>query len=173
MTKIINLFGAPGAGKSTLASGLLYHLKLKGLKVEISSEWIKEKLFEGTGYPFKDQLYTFAKQHKRIKQLYGKVDYIINDSPIFQSIIYQIDEPPIFTETVLAYFNQYENMNFFLERTHKYQNSGRHQTEEEAKEVGNNIEKALNDYKVEYIKIPTNQALEQILKVLESTWEKK
>ena len=35
--------------------------------------------------------------------------------------------------------NQYDNLNFFLERTHEYQASGRHQTEEQAALVGDLI----------------------------------
>ena len=31
MTKVINLYGAPGSGKSTIAAGLFYHIKMAGL----------------------------------------------------------------------------------------------------------------------------------------------
>ena len=61
MTKVINLFGGPGAGKSTIAAGLFYNMKIAGYNVERADEWIKDKVYEGTKYPFKDQLYTFAK----------------------------------------------------------------------------------------------------------------
>ena len=120
MTKIINLFGAPGSGKSTLASGLFYEMKLKGLNVELASEWIKSKLFEGTNYPFKDQLYTFAKQNKKLREMLGKVDYIICDSPIVQGLVYDTQEPEIFTQTVLTYFNTYDNINFLLKRSYSF-----------------------------------------------------
>ena len=33
MTKIINLYGAPGSGKSTISSGLFYHMKMVELNV--------------------------------------------------------------------------------------------------------------------------------------------
>ena len=46
MTKIINLYGAPGSGKSTIASGLFFHMKMAGLNVELASEYIKSKVFE-------------------------------------------------------------------------------------------------------------------------------
>ena len=61
MTKVINLFGGPGAGKSTIAAGLFYNMKIAGYNVERADEWIKDKVYEGTKYPFKDQLYTFFK----------------------------------------------------------------------------------------------------------------
>ena len=40
MTKVINLFGGPGAGKSTIASGLFYHMKIAGYNVEMTGEWV-------------------------------------------------------------------------------------------------------------------------------------
>ena len=114
MTIVINLFGAPGSGKSTLSAGLFYQMKMKKLKVEWSQEWIKDKVFEETPYPFKDQLYTFAKQNKKIRQMIGKADYVICDSPLVQGLIYADNEPKIFKDLVLEYFNSYENVNFFF-----------------------------------------------------------
>ena len=77
MTKIINLYGAPGSGKSTIASGLFFHMKMAGLNVELATEYAKSKLFEENTYVFKDQLYCFSKQHKKLREMNGKVDYII------------------------------------------------------------------------------------------------
>lgn len=42
MTKVINLIGAPGAGKSTIASQLFSLMKWQGLDVELVSEYAKE-----------------------------------------------------------------------------------------------------------------------------------
>lgn len=53
MTKIINLFGGPGVGKSTIASGLFYYMKIAGYNVEAPQEWCKQKVYEGTKYPLK------------------------------------------------------------------------------------------------------------------------
>lgn len=168
MTTVINLFGAPGSGKSTVASGLFYHLKLAGMKVEWADEYVKAKLFEEAPYPFKDQLYTFAKQNKKIRQLCGKVDYVVCDSPLLLSLIYQKDEPKIFNQTVLEYFNQYDNINFLLKRTHKYHNEGRFQNEQESDKIANEIEKKLIELEVEYTLIPTNKAMDSILKVFDN-----
>ena len=66
MTKVINLFGGPGVGKSTIAAGLFYNMKIAGYNVEAPQEWCKQKVYEGTKYPFKDQLYTYACQNKLI-----------------------------------------------------------------------------------------------------------
>lgn len=166
MTKVINIFGAPGSGKSTLAFGLMYKLKMQGVECELCHEWIKMKLYEGTSYPFHDQLYTYAKQNKLLNQVNGKVDYIITDSPSVQCVAYNEKEPMVYDEMALAYFNQYDNLNFFLERTHEYQPSGRNQTEEQAKAVGDRIKNMLDDLKIEYTILPANIALERILDII-------
>ena len=166
MTKVINIFGAPGSGKSTLCFGLMYNLKLKGIEAEMSHEWIKEKLYEKNPYPFQDQLYTYAKQNKKLNQLNGKVDYIITDSPSVQCVAYNLKEPEVYNKMALDYFNQYDNLNFFIERTHPYQPSGRNQTEDEAKKVGDLILNMLNDLKIEYQVLPANTALDTILEII-------
>ena len=166
MTKIINIFGAPGSGKSTLAFGLMYYLKMKGVDCELSHEWIKMKVYEGSPYPFHDQLYTYAKQNKQLRQLNGKVDYIITDSPSVQCVAYVETEPKIYPQMALDYFNQYDNLNFFLTRTHKYQPSGRNQTEEQAAQVGDMILGMLNDLKIPYTILPANEALQRILEII-------
>lgn len=166
MTKVINIFGAPGAGKSTLAFGLAYKLKLKGCEVDIAHEYIKEKLYEGTPYPFHDQLYTYAQQNKKLNQLNGKVKYIITDSPSVQCVAYNEHEPAVFDQMALDYFNQYDNLNFYIERTHEYQPSGRNQTEEQAEKVGNRIREMLNDLEIPYWILPANEALGEILKII-------
>lgn len=166
MTKVINIFGAPGSGKSTLAFGLMYHLKMKGIECELCHEWIKMKLYEGTTYPFHDQLYTYAKQNKLLNQVNTKVDYIVTDSPSVQCIAYDEKEPKVFKQMALDYFNQYDNLNIFLERTHKYQPSGRNQTEEQAAVVGDKIKNMLDELGICYKTLYANTALENILEIL-------
>jgi RecA/RadA recombinase len=166
LTKVINIFGAPGSGKSTLAFGLAYNLKLKGKEVDLAHEWIKEKLYEGSSYPFHDQLYTYAKQNKKLNQLNGKVDYIVTDSPSVQCVAYVETEPEIYPQMALDYFNRYDNLNFFIERTHPYQPSGRNQTEEQARVVGDMIRNMLNELDIAYTVLPANTALEEILKII-------
>lgn len=173
MTKVINIFGAPGSGKSTLAFGLMYKLKMLGIECELCHEWIKMKLYEGTAYPFHDQLYTYAKQNKLLNQVNGKVDFIVTDSPSVQCVAYVEKEPDIYRQMALDYFNQYDNMNIFLERTHEYQPSGRNQTEEQAKVVGDNIKKMLDDLNISYIVLPANKALDVILEMIGVTCVKK
>lgn len=40
---VINLFGGPGAGKSTTRAGLFHLMKLHGMNCEEFLEWVKQK----------------------------------------------------------------------------------------------------------------------------------
>lgn len=165
MTKVINLFGSCGSGKSTLASGLFYEMKIRGFNVEWANEWIKDKVFEGCEYAFHDQLYTFAKQNKKINQMIGKVDYIICDSPLLQGIIYNPDGPKILMDTILEYFNTYDNMNFFIKRRHEYVQDGRVHSEAESDKVAKKITAMLKKYNVPYTELQSNDSIDRILEV--------
>lgn len=166
MTKIINLFGGPGVGKSTIAAGLFYYMKIAGYSVEQPQEWCKQKVYEGTKYPFKDQLYTYACQNKLIKQLIGKVDYVISDSPLFLSVIYQSEETPLFSDFATENFNRYDNVNFLIRRRHLYQPTGRLHTEKQSCEISTLLEEKLNEYNIDYVPLNSGDAVEAILNIL-------
>ena len=169
MTKIINLYGAPGSGKSTIATGLFYHMKMAGLNVELSPEYVKPKLFEENSYVFKDQLYCFAKQNKKLREMVGKVDFIITDSPLLMSLVYNQNEVPLFNDLVLEYYNTYDNMNFLLKRNHTYHKEGRIQTEQESDVVGDELEEYLKKYNIEYKTLPSSESMYNILQILYSS----
>jgi thymidylate kinase len=166
MTTIINLYGAPGSGKSTIASGLFFHMKMAGFNVEFSNEYAKSKLFEGNEYIFRDQLYCFAKQQKKLRELDGKVDFVITDSPLLMSLIYNQTEVALFNDMVVQYYNNYNNMNFLLKRNHAYHTEGRKQTEQESDEVGEQLEEYLKKYNIQYKTLPSNESMYNILNIL-------
>lgn len=136
---VVNLFGGPGSGKSTTRAGLFYLMKLAGFKVEEAPEWIKHKVYEEDPYPFKDQLYTLAKQNKQVRELEGKVDWCITDSPILLSLIYGGEKTKTFEALVHETYDSYDNINIFIKRVKPYEGYGRHQTEEEARKKDEEI----------------------------------
>jgi hypothetical protein len=133
MTQVINLFAGAGAGKSTTAAGLFFELKTRDIRCELVTEYAKDMTYEKRNNILSDQLYILAKQNRRISRLIGIVDYVITDSPLIIGLAYT---PKGYYDTfyplVLEVFNFYDNLNFFIERTKKYQSYGRNQTEEEA-----------------------------------------
>lgn len=135
---IVNLLGAPGAGKSTGAAYIFSQLKLRGVNAELVTEYAKDKVWEDARAPLENQVYMFAKQWFRITRCEDKVDVIVTDSPLILNLYYgKIDERlgKEFDALVLKIFNQYENLNYFIDRATAYQQAGRLQTEKEADEI--------------------------------------
>jgi RecA/RadA recombinase len=152
MTKIINLIGAPGAGKSTMALDLVSNLSKRGINVELVTEYAKDLVWSERIKELQDQDYVFAKQHKRISRLQGKVDFIVTDSPILLSAMYpdfvgcNFDKETLdsFQRFVLDCNNQYDNEYYFVNRTIPYHPVGRVQTEEESDAIALKIKRWIN-----------------------------
>lgn len=130
---VINLFAGPGAGKSTIAAEIFALLKWAGVKVELVREFAKEELWAGHEKSFQNQLYISGVQSQRQSELRDQVDVIVTDSPIILGCLYGASLE--LSQELLRGFNSYDNLNIFLKRTKPYESSGRHQTEEEAKEI--------------------------------------
>ena len=123
---VINFFGGPGSGKSTVSAGLFYAMKINGHSVEQTQEFAKEILWEERWKLFPEQDYLLAEQNRRLKRLVGKVEYAISDSPLAMGIAYvSKDFSESFKTFCLDQFNSYENVNIFLHRTFKYEPLGR------------------------------------------------
>lgn len=153
-TLIVNLFGGPGTGKSTTAAGIFHKLKLSGVNCEMALEYAKDRVWEGSGHILDNQLYVFGKQFHRIWRLLGKVDVIITDSPLLNSILYYQDENPHFPAMVAFEHSRLNNFNVLLQRVKPYNPSGRLQTEEGAKEKDEQIRAILDNVGEEYFTTP-------------------
>ena len=146
--KVINIFGGPGIGKSTTASGLFYMMKKNRLKCEYVTEYAKDLVWEKRfNILAEDPLSLLAEQHRRIDRLKGNVDYVVTDSPILLSAIYanhyqegkkDLGENGLihFNKLTAELFNKFDNYNYFLVHTQKigYQGEGRLQNSIEALE---------------------------------------
>jgi GTPase SAR1 family protein len=162
-TKIINLFGGPGVGKSTTAAKIYHDLQMNGYECDLPYEFPKQVAWEDNRSQITDQLFIFAGQHRNILRSYGKVDYIILDSPIILSLVYKnlYNEgfPSIlygndFDRMALGMFNYYDNINFNIERNKMgYITEGRFQTYDESVSVDNKITKLLVDNNIDFIPI--------------------
>lgn len=151
-TIIVNLFGAPGAGKSTGAAYIFSKIKMAGVNAELVTEFAKDKVWEESKEVFNNQIYIFGKQSFKISRVMNKVDVIITDSPIILSSFYNSDEmiQEELDALVMKTFNSYNNMNYFIERVKPYQEKGRFQTEEESDQIADEVSTLLDEKEVDY-----------------------
>ena len=142
MTKVINLFGGSGIGKSTVAALLFAHMKMKGLHVELVREYVKLWAWGGRKIRKEDQIYLLGKQSAYESMLYGKVDYIVTDSPVLLAGVYAEWHNGKDGEYVTAAANSFveqaqrvsgvEVRNYMLTRSRPFDTRGRWEGEEEA-----------------------------------------
>lgn len=156
--KVVNFFGGPCTGKSTIAAGVFYHMKCKGYEVELVTEYAKDMVYEKRANIMDDQIYIFAKQYRRVSRLRGQVDYVIVDSPILLSCAYTAEGyykslEPLVVET----FNSFDNVNFVLQRPpiedEGYNPENRVQTHDQALDKDRLIHDLLHKYNQSYTDI--------------------
>ena len=63
---VINLYGGPCCGKSTVSAGLFYELKCLGVECELTGEYAKDKTWEHNITALGCQEYVFGKQSYRM-----------------------------------------------------------------------------------------------------------
>lgn len=148
-TLVVNMFGGPGTGKSTMAMHVAALLKWRGLNIELVSEYAKDKVWEESLKVLDNQVYIFGKQHHRLNRLNGQVQAIITDAPLLLSLVYGSDQPEL-CELVLAENAKRPNLNIFLERLKAYNPSGRTQDEAGARELDAKIRTMLETTGTEY-----------------------
>lgn len=173
-TLVVNLLGAPGSGKSTIAASIFSKLKFQNLNVELVSEYAKELVWEERHETFKNELYLFAKQHHRMFRLNGKVDVIVTDRPLILSTFYNEmygDKSDAFKNIVEHEVNKFQNLNIFLDRVKPYNTAGRNQTEEESKEFAIAMKKSFSPILHASVNGDSNAAniiISNIIKILEN-----
>ena len=178
MSKIINIFGGPGIGKSSIAAGITYKLKKNHISCDKPYEFPKLLAWDDNHSAIQDQLYVLANQHRGIVKSYGKVDYIVLDSPILLSLTYRnyykgTEYPSSlygesFDKMVLDTFNQYDNINIVLDRADGVNNNDeRYQNLEESKELDIVIENSLIENNIPFHKIKVNDdTVDDIMKLV-------
>lgn len=166
-TTIINLYGGPGAGKSTAAAYLYYLLKCQGESVELVREYVKNWAWDNRAFNVYDELYFLGKQVRHESMLFGKVNYIVTDAPVLMTAYYaSIYCSAGFAQGVeqaaLAFYKQakddgHNHVHVYLNRNLPYKAEGRYQTEDQAIQVDEGVKKMLIRLDVSIIYSPTGQ----------------
>jgi len=178
MSKLINLFGGPGIGKSSIAAGITYKLKKKHISCNNPYEFPKKLAWDNNIPAISDQLYVFANQHRGIAESYGKVDYIVIDSPILFSTIYHryyTNGYPAqfygdsFHNMVIDLHKKYDSINILLERTGEqtHNEQERFQKLEQSIEIDRLCKSVLDTTKCFYYTVKVNDdSVKNIMKII-------
>lgn len=147
-TKVINLFGGPGSGKSTTAAALFAALKRQGIITELVTEFAKDLTWERMYDQRSDQMWVTANQNHRLRRLMGQVEYVVTDSPLLLGIFYVNEETqekvPSLRSTIEEMYYTYDNLPFILNRVKPYVAHGRDQTHAQAVEIDRRVREYLN-----------------------------
>ena len=133
------------------------------MDVELTFEFPKIVAWEENFSAIKDQFYITANQHRNISRLYGKVDYIIVDSPIILGMVYKdrYDSEPSypasfydesFDHFILKLFKKYDSLNILLKRDDStYNENGRFQNLMESKQIDDDIRNKLTTHDIHFV----------------------
>lgn len=151
---VINFFSGPGAGKSTTAALLFGEMKKINFNVELIHEAAKEYVWEEWSHIFGEQDYIFAHQHRLIRRLTRHdIEYAVVDSSILLSMFYMPDDfPQSFRPFVREVFDSYDNLNILIDRNPDlpYIQTGRNESEEQAKEIDRKVRRYFDDNVIPY-----------------------
>jgi hypothetical protein len=154
MSVVVNCLGGPGVGKSVLAAELFIKMKKLGVCCELVTEYPKELVWEENHRAIRDQLYVFATQAYRQELLRDKVDVIVTDSPLLLSCIYNRDQTsPVFKRLVMERFNTYRNVNFLIQRSAVFEQTGRIHNLEESTRLDREIKNWMVRYKIKFTRV--------------------
>ena len=166
--KLINLFGGPNSGKTTLAAGLFYCMKKRGLDCECVREFVQGLIYDGANEKLLDcQPYIYGNQLKDVFRFRDTHDYVVTDSPILLSCVYgretQFKWSEEFFRDAMETHSSFDNINVYVNRPPTYNKVGRIHTSSEAKEIDKKIKGLLLDHEIPFYTVEYNDDPERIL----------
>lgn len=165
-TVVVNLVAGPSAGKSATAARVYALLKAKHVSCELAREVAKDAVYENNTCLLYDELKIFADQNHILHRLKGQVEVIITDSPLYLKLFYKPDTFDM-DQLVIDVAEQYDNINFFIERVGPYQTEGRLQTYEEALQCDHKLKELLAFHEIACTHVPGNEdGADQIVRAI-------
>lgn len=159
--KVVNLLGAPGMGKSAIASGLFYLMKKNHHSAALCREYAQYLVTAGREWQLREeQLYLFAKQHHELFIQRGNYRTAVTDSPLLLTAFYAAPDvtPDSFYQCVRDYNAKFENIYFFISRdiaaaNSVFDNSGRVHNRQESLEKEKQQRQFLEKWGIDYTNI--------------------
>jgi len=123
---VLNIFGGPGVGKSTLAADVFAQLKKSGINAELCIEYAKDLIFAGHENVLDSQLVVFAEQYRRMwVHKKNDTEVLICECPLLINLAYDyyhlenMREPESFRQLVKDKHFDFDNLNYHIIRNSK------------------------------------------------------
>lgn len=155
-TLFVNLIMGPGAGKSTVSTGVFSKLKRAGVNAEYVSEFAKDKTWESEDHlALQCQPYITGKQFFRQFRVDGQVDVAVTDTSLLLALVYEtFGSTPSYQKAVVEQYNLFRNLPILLTRNpdRPYNPRGRRQTKEQAEALDKKIVETIDGLQIPYLK---------------------
>jgi adenylate kinase family enzyme len=168
---IINIVASPCAGKSTLACSLFAKMKTGHLDVEYVSEYAKQLVWEKNYDLLNNQYYVASHQYKMIKSISDQVEYLVCDSPLFMSLLYNdynlnnVSNVDKTRDMILKRMSEFkDSVYIFIKRDREisYNIVGRIHSEDESYVIEKLIKKLLDKMKIKYFTMTTGEETSKV-----------
>jgi ABC-type dipeptide/oligopeptide/nickel transport system ATPase component len=141
-TKVINIIGGPGCGKSMFSAAIVLYLHLHGRTVETIPDHAKALVWQRNFEVLKNQYFIAQRQFEMLNLLDGQVQFLVTESALPQSLFYNENYEPNICDVdktraqILEWHRLHDNVNILVERGEKrYVRAGRFQEEEQARAI--------------------------------------
>lgn len=165
-TILINIYGGPGAGKSTTAAGVFYELKRIGYDCGLVTEMATELVYDEAFNIMNDQIYLFGEQWHRTFRMLGKVDFIVTDSPLLMNIVYNAFKDEEFDKFIYSRIHKLKSLDFFINRSDAFSKVGRIHNLEQSKEVDKTIKELAKNNGIKLIELEQENSITEIVKIV-------
>ncbi|MDE2417654.1 MAG: hypothetical protein KGN32_07595 [Burkholderiales bacterium] len=162
-TKVINIIGGPGSDKSLIASAIILYLHLHNKTVETIPDYAKSLVWQKNYEVLKNQYFIAQRQDEMLSLLDGQVQFLMTECALPQVLYYNENYPDNIcdiTKTraqILEWYQQYDNVNIFVERgDKKYVHTGRFQDEEQARAIDRGLRALMEREKIPYTVLQPN-----------------
>jgi ABC-type oligopeptide transport system ATPase subunit len=161
-TKVINIIGGPGSGKSLIAAAIILYLHLHNKTVETIPDYAKSLVWQQNHEVLKNQYFIAQRQFEMLNLLDGQVQYLITECSLPQVLYYNenyADNICDIAKTraqILEWYGQHDNANIFVERgDKKYVHTGRFQDEDQARDIDRGLHALLEREGLPFTTLPT------------------
>ena len=160
-TKVINIIGGPGCGKSMFSAAIVLHLYLHGKTVETIPDHAKALVWQRNFEVLKNQYFIAQRQFEMLNLLDGQVQFLMTESSLPQMLYYNESYEPNICDVhktraqILEWHRMHDNINILVERSEKrYVRAGRFQEEEQARAIDLGMRDLLDREGIPYTTMP-------------------